>query len=328
LSIRPIFIFSAPRSGSTLLQRLLAAHEDVATASEPWVLLPMLTPLRENVPAAGGFSGLVHEALEDFVGQLPGGRADYLGAVRAAALQLYAAAAGRDEGWFVDKSPIYHLVVDEIVEAFPDGRFVFLWRNPLAVVASAVQLFDSGHWEVNRYTMALFHSFNDLVAGQRRHAAVSHAIRFEDIVERQEDRWRELLAYIGLSYDSSVFERFADVRLVGRKGDPVDGAKQPALDPRRAESWPTMLANPVRRAWCHRYLRWLGADRLNEMGYKLDDLQAALDATPRSWQGAADDARRLSASLLRDTVKTIVPPHTGDRSVWSALAGRHWDTPS
>jgi hypothetical protein len=286
----------------------------------------MLTPLRANVPAAGMLNHHVHEALVDFVDQLPEGRADYLRAVRAAALQLYAAAAGRDEGWFVDKSPVYHLVVDEIVEAFPDGRFVFLWRNPLAVVASAVQLFDSGRWEVNRYTMGLFHSFNDLVAGWRRHADVSHAIRFEDIIESREDRWRELLAYIGLSYDSSVFERFADVPLVGRKGDPVADEQQRSLDPRRAESWTAVLANPVRWAWCHRYLRWLGPERLSEMGYQLDELQAALDATPRSWQGAADDARRLTASLVRDAVKTIVPSHTGDRSVWSALAGRPWDT--
>ena len=56
MSIRPIFIFSAPRSGSTLLQRVLAAHTQVATASEPWILLPLLSPLYDHIPGAGGRS--------------------------------------------------------------------------------------------------------------------------------------------------------------------------------------------------------------------------------------------------------------------------------
>ena len=58
----------------------------------------------------------------------------------------------------------YHLVVDEIAEAFLEAPLIFLWRNPLAVVASAVELFDGGHFEAPRYTMALFQSFQDLVA--------------------------------------------------------------------------------------------------------------------------------------------------------------------
>ena len=48
MAIKPIFIFSITRSGSTLLQRVIAAHEGVATVSEPWVLLPYLYTLREG----------------------------------------------------------------------------------------------------------------------------------------------------------------------------------------------------------------------------------------------------------------------------------------
>jgi hypothetical protein len=42
MSARPtaIFLLSLPRSGSTLAQRILAAHEGIATTSEPWILLP------------------------------------------------------------------------------------------------------------------------------------------------------------------------------------------------------------------------------------------------------------------------------------------------
>ena len=39
--MKPIFIVSFPRSGSTLLQRILSTSSDIATAPEPWVALPI-----------------------------------------------------------------------------------------------------------------------------------------------------------------------------------------------------------------------------------------------------------------------------------------------
>ncbi|MEZ4607679.1 MAG: sulfotransferase [Deinococcales bacterium] len=44
----PLFLFSLPRSGSTLLQRILAAHPDIATLSEPWFILPLIYMTRDE----------------------------------------------------------------------------------------------------------------------------------------------------------------------------------------------------------------------------------------------------------------------------------------
>src|SRR5262249_20278294 len=71
MATTPILLLSLPRSGSTLVQRVLAAHPGVATASEPWLLLPLLLPLRDDVPAPGGWQPRVHSALEDFARMLP-----------------------------------------------------------------------------------------------------------------------------------------------------------------------------------------------------------------------------------------------------------------
>lgn len=46
--ITPLFLFSLPRSGSTLAQRMLAAHPAVATVTEPWILLPFLYARKEE----------------------------------------------------------------------------------------------------------------------------------------------------------------------------------------------------------------------------------------------------------------------------------------
>ena len=80
-------------------------------------------------------------------------------------LALYEQAAG-GATWFVDKTPRYHLVVDEIMELFPDARFVFLWRHPLAVAASMIESFGRGHWNLDRYGVDLYGGVDRLVAAQ------------------------------------------------------------------------------------------------------------------------------------------------------------------
>ena len=72
----PLFLFSLPRSGSTLAQRILAAHGGIATTSEPWILLPYLYTLRDNgIYAEYNHRSLI-SAIEDFYEMLPGGRED------------------------------------------------------------------------------------------------------------------------------------------------------------------------------------------------------------------------------------------------------------
>jgi hypothetical protein len=317
--MRPLFIFSAPRSGSTFVQRVLAAHSNVATASEPWLLLPLLAPLHERLPAAGSRDPLVHEALTDFIAELPETRASYLAAVRNLALRLYEQAAAEDVEWFVDKTPLYHLIVDDIVEAFPDGRFVFLFRNPLSVVASGVELWDEGRWEVSRYEMALFQAVADLVPASLRHRDRAISVRFEDLVTGGEEPWRAVTDHVGLEWEPSMLEQFTGVALSGRKGDPTGTKAYGAISREPLDKWKATIDTPVRQAWCRRYLRWIGRERLAVMGFDLDALLAEIDATPATGSTTADDARRLAAAAAREALKARLPAHSGGPGVWRAL---------
>src|SRR3954471_7607534 len=181
VSVRPVFVLSLPRSGSTLLQRMLATHPEVATASEPWVLLPQLYALRERGAVAEYGHRTAARAIADFSDSLPGGRAAYLAEVRRSVMALYEQAAG-EAAWFLDKTPRYHLVVDEIMELFPDARFVFLWRNPLAVAASMIESFGRGHWNLERYDVDLHGGLDRLIAAHERRDPRAVAVRFEDVV--------------------------------------------------------------------------------------------------------------------------------------------------
>jgi hypothetical protein len=66
------------------------------------------------------------------------------------------------------------------------------------------------------------------------------------------------------------------------------------------EGWRRTLNNPVRKAWCRRYLRWIGRDRLAVMGYDLGTLIAELDSLPVSYRRVGSDVGRGCWGLIRD----------------------------
>src|SRR5262249_16042960 len=104
--LKPLFIFSLPRSGSTLLQRVLAADSQIASVAEPWVLLPYIYTLRERGIRAEYSHQMANVALKDFIRELPNGKEDYLSAIGAATNELYRKATkDNDARYFLDKTP-------------------------------------------------------------------------------------------------------------------------------------------------------------------------------------------------------------------------------
>src|SRR5689334_9524712 len=114
--VKPLFILSLPRSGSTLLQRVLAADKQIASVAEPWVLLPFVYALREQGSSAEYGHSLACMALKDFFLELPNGRQDFLSAIGSAMRELYwKATEAKEARYFLDKTPRYALIADEII---------------------------------------------------------------------------------------------------------------------------------------------------------------------------------------------------------------------
>jgi hypothetical protein len=289
----PIFLASLPRSGSTFVQRVLAAHDDIATVSEPWLLLPFFYALRP----LGAYAEYGHElatiALHDFCAQLPQGVDDYRAALREFALHLYAKAAPGAVRYFLDKTPRYHLVLDDLFATFPEAKFVFLWRNPLAAVASIIESDGHGRLELNDHYIDLYLGLANLVRAYEAHADRVWAVRYEDLITRPDETWPALFAHLELDYDAGPLARFKNVVLAGRFGDQIGGGRYDALSTEPLDKWRSVLTNPLRRAWCDRYLRWIGAHRLELMGYRLDELRTELRNTSVHLQGLAPDLLRL-----------------------------------
>ena len=299
----PIFLLSLPRSGSTMLQRLIAAHPEVATTSEPWLLLPALSALRRDAAFAdyGHFTASV--AISDFCENLPGGEQQYLDAVREFALDMYAAVTPPGVPYFLDKTPRYHFVADELVRAFPDAKYVFLWRNPVAVIASMIDTFGNGKWNLFRYRGDLYDGLDRLVALQDRLGDRAISLRYEDLIEQPAKAMRRVCEYLDVAPDDDIVDQFSEVNLTGSLGDQVGTANYTQLNSDPLEKWRVTLANPVRRRWVRRYLDWLGAGRLAAMGYDLDTLRSSLAQIESGYHGAASDAARQLAGVVWYTLE-------------------------
>jgi hypothetical protein len=319
MAIEPIFIFSVPRSGSTLVQRIIAAHDGVATVSEPWLALPLAYTFRSR-----GLSGeyphpLLVNAIEDFCAELPGGREDYRQALRECILGLYEKAAG-EARYFLDKSPPYCLVAEEIMDLFPEGKFVFLWRNPLSVVASIIETWEP--WRPAMFRDDLFIGLPRLVAAYARKRERAHAVRFEDLVSGDERRWAQLMEYLEIEFKPQTLSRFAEVKLNGRMGDPTGQSRYSSLSAEPQQKWKQTLVNPLRRAWCRRYLGFLGDERLATMGYDRSEILRELDAQPLSTKALLPDLGRLVEDVAKELVRVRTrSPHIGGPNVIRELLG-------
>jgi hypothetical protein len=302
MAIRPIFLFSIARSGSTLVQRVIAAHEGVSTVSEPWLVLPHAYSLRREGVDSEYTHPVMVEAIEDFCGALPGGVDEYRRELHDSVLRLYEKAAGEGARYFLDKSP-YQYAVDEVMRLFPDGKFVFLWRNPMSVIASITKTWEHAKWKPTVYRSELFLGLPRLIAAYRANSERSCSVRFEDLVVGDTAHWTRLMSYLDIEFDARALERFAQVELNGRMGDPTGVKQYQALSTEPMQKWKEAFANPLRKEWCRRYLRWLGAERLALMGYDLDGLLAELDAQPLSMDHLLGDVGRTLVDVAKEPVR-------------------------
>jgi hypothetical protein len=301
MSIKPIFLFSISRSGSTLAQRVIAAHDGIATLSEPWLLLPHAYALRRTGVDAEYPHAVMVDAIEDFCEELPAGAEDYRQELHDYVLRLYRKAAGDGARYFLDKSP-YYFVAEEVMNLFPEGKFVFLWRNPLSIAASSMATWDA-EWKPTLFRQELFVGLPRLVAACRKNSERVHSMRFEDLVTGDDRHWRTLMDYLEVEFDPDALERFSQVQLKGRMGDPTGVKQYSALSTEPTHKWRSALANPLRKEWCRRYLRFFGDERLATMGYDGRQILQELESQPTSMESVLADLGRLIKDVAKEPVR-------------------------
>ncbi len=286
--ISPIFLLSLPRAGSTLLQRMLSVHPEVSTEAEPWFLLPFFYALEEE----GTFADYSHRgaqiAITEFLEKLPNGIADYYQAVNQASISLYEKASGGGARYFLDKTPRYALVGKHILRAYPEAKIIFLWRNPLGVLASINETWGRGHWLPYSYKVDLYAGFERLFQAYQEAGDRSIAVNYERLVTGPENEMRRICAYLGIPYTESMIRDFSGKSFSGHFGDPTGVKKYKAVSPASLDSWKRVLNTRFRVRWAKRYLSWIGDERMSRTGYSLQDSIRDLESVKANRIGIGD----------------------------------------
>jgi len=272
----------------------------VATAPEPWLLLCPLMPL---MPEGQTYSHIgmdhIHIAAKDVLNRLPDGRASYYAATRSFADSLYRGLAGPDDvAYFVDKTPRYHFIAQDIHRMYPDAKFIYLWRNPLAVAGSIYETWGGKKTGIKRSHIDLFAGLRNLVEAHKAFAGSALTVKYEDLVADPARVIPRISAYleIDIPLDVAVHEENAATR--GNMGDPLASQNQGKAEEERLDNWVQTLQPLMRRRWAKRYLKWVGEEAMSYMGYDYHDTRRKLLSRPATFQHVLGDCMKAAAGTI------------------------------
>jgi len=190
---QPIFIVGMPRSGTTLLDRMLSSHSEVASAGEITDLLRQLRCVT-GVAAQGMVEAVERSADADLV---------ELGAAYLAQTQWRAQGCR----YFVDKLPTNIRMVAHIRRALPHARILHMVRDPMEVCFSnlSVMFGDSSAYSYDQRAMAHYYGQYARLA-RHWHGLMPDAmleVSYADLVQQPEGTLHKVLAYCGLAVEDA-----------------------------------------------------------------------------------------------------------------------------
>jgi len=214
---KPLFLIGAPRSGTTLLTRILNAHPELLLTNETAIFLQlneMVSKSRIGVKA-GILYGKQHHTLW----------ADHLNEQVLALVDRYYSKIATIEGkkelkYWGEKHPHLNRCLEFIAEHYPNARFIYVVRDPRD---SACSISEMNKTEIQKtlknwgkFTQRYEHFLATLTP---KNVIV---VRYEDVVANYEGETERVLDWLGLDMHPNVKKYI-------RKNKNVDSHKVEAL---------------------------------------------------------------------------------------------------
>jgi len=202
-----VFLVGFPRSGTTLLENVLAAHPDVITLEERNCLD---SASATYLTSSEGLERLARIGTEEATRE----RETYWSKVRKFGVE----SEGRV---FIDKMPLASVALPLIAKLFPDARILFARRDPRDVVLSCFRrrfgmnpsmyqlLTLEGAAAYYDAVMRLSELYRELLP------LPQHLVRYESLVEDFEGTARLACDFLGLEWDQALFDFAANARSRG-----------------------------------------------------------------------------------------------------------------
>ena len=194
-SVRPVFVIGMPRTGTSLVEQILASHPEIHGAGELGDITGIADALQRRHPEGVAYPECV---VDTDPAAFRGFAQSYLrriGAADPAAVRI------------VDKNPMNFRNLGLIERLFPNARIIHCRRDPLDTCVSCFfQNFVNGH----EYSFDLddlgrfYRSYRDLIAFWREASTLEiFDVDYEQLASEPIETSARLVAFLGLPWDEA-----------------------------------------------------------------------------------------------------------------------------
>jgi hypothetical protein len=206
----PVFIIGMPRSGTTLLESIIAAHSNAFGAGETPFIRQALNGKYNQGTNLDAFCAYCDE-ITGWTDETCREKANsYLKSLRA---------FSNDATRIVDKMPHNFLNLGAIKLLFPNAHVIHIKRNP---IATCLSIYRQNFAEFHEYRSDMaylaeyYKQYQDLMTFWNEH--IDHQnyleITYEDLVSDNEQTVRQVLEFLDLKFEKSCIEFYKNKRTV------------------------------------------------------------------------------------------------------------------
>ncbi|MFC1772573.1 sulfotransferase [Pseudomonadota bacterium] len=197
-SKRPIFIVGMPRSGSSLVEQIMAAHPSVSGGGELTYISDMVMGLHQDIGSEQAWPGCAHQLKQDDLNRLARRYLDQLDGISRTAARV------------TDKMPHNFYALGFIQLLFPKAQIIHCKRDPMDTCLSIYfqNFFDGHEYARNLYHIGThYHQYQRLMEHWRHYLSIPVLdVQYEDLVRDPEPAVRRMLEHCGLEWHEGCLQ--------------------------------------------------------------------------------------------------------------------------
>ncbi len=201
-----IFIIGMPRSGTSLVEQILASHPDVGAAGELYEITRLMTDISDLVDSRNPFPNYLDDLTSDICNTIAQRYLDRL--VEISPTSRYV----------TNKMPQNFLLLGLISILFPQAHIIHCQRDPIDTCVSCFfQDFNQGHeYAYNLETLgAYYRQYRKLMDHWDKVInRTVFTIRYEELVANQESQTRRMLEFLDLPWNEACLNFYTNERVV------------------------------------------------------------------------------------------------------------------
>lgn len=210
--MKRIFLVGAPRSGTTLLQSLLAAHPEIISFPESKFFQYLLyNKFVKKFPAR--LSTFFKDEINrpEFLHNFDNSQSTEVKVSWFVGV-LDSLAAEKQKSIWLEKTPEHLYFIKDIERFLPDAKFIYIWRNPMDTIASlyevtriSPELWGDG-WDldhcIKRWQEGVLTSYSHV------HKSNHKLVKYENLLEDKTQFLAEICDFLEIDYDSKMLVNY------------------------------------------------------------------------------------------------------------------------